>query len=145
MKKECTNCKQKKDINLFKIIPGKERQKTRYFHCSECSLINKKCTKCLKEKSLDKFDNLKTGKNCKHSNCKKSRSDMRKTQNISRPPKGTKKNCPKCQKELDESMFHSDKTSSTGLQTYWKNCGKEKTENWASTFDGYITRLFKEL
>jgi len=108
------------------------------------SQILKTCTSCNKDKTLDKFHKHKTGQYGRCCWCKVCRSSKRKTKKNPRPKSG-KFYCPKCQQNLDVSEFHADKSSDRGIQTYCKKCGKENTTRWASTFDGYITRLFKDL
>ncbi len=104
----------------------------------------KKCTRCEDEKSVTEFHLLKNGLYGRHSNCKTCRSEIRKGSQYDRQESGTKL-CPKCDQKLDVIQFHSDKTSTNGLQTYCKKCNRINNAKWVSTYDGYITKLYKDL
>lgn len=41
--------------------------------------------------------------------------------------------------------FHKDCTSKDGLQSYCIDCKKQIAKTWGSTFDGFLTLLYKDL
>lgn len=108
------------------------------------SKLSKNCIICEESKLFDNFHKNASGTYGYHNECKTCRSEKRKKINVPKPTIGTKK-CLKCENTYDISNFYCDKSNSTGLQTYCKDCCVENTKKWASTFDGFIKRLYKDI
>ncbi len=79
-----------------------------------------------------------------HPSCKLCRSIERKKIRVERPAEGTRK-CACCEVEKNISEYHSDKSSSTGLQTYCKDCQTQKTKKYTSTLNGFIKKIYKDM
>ena len=110
-------------------------------------MTTKSCNTCRETKPLDKFHLSKAGRQGRNNDCKQSRSEKRRALDFPRPESGTHL-CPRCEIEKDVKDFSADKSSSTGLQTYCKQCQKEmgveyKIKN--DNFETYISFLFKDL
>ena len=105
--------------------------------------MEKICSSCKNLLSLDKFHNLKTGKFGKHSHCKICRNSYRKKLNYKKPKEGKMK-CLKCNELKYVDCFYKDRSSTTGLQTYCKNCQKEKIYESQSKFEKYINLIFNK-
>jgi hypothetical protein len=106
--------------------------------------MSKICKECKLEKEFELYDVNKSGTHGYNNICKECRSKSRKILNFKAPEQGTKY-CVKCKLTLDISKFHKDKSNSTGLQTYCKDCGTENTKKWASSYDGYLKKLYKDV
>lgn len=102
------------------------------------------CTRCKQSKTLNAFHNDKNGKYGKNSYCKVCRSEKRKEKRYPRLKTGDRK-CPSCKEIKNVEHFASDSSSRTGLQTYCKSCQSKKIAQWTSTFDGYMTKTYKDL
>jgi len=105
------------------------------------SIKTKSCKICNETKDVINFH--KNGISYMPS-CKSCRSEERKKNRYERPSDGLRK-CACCEIEKHISEFHSDKSSSTGLQTYCKDCQCEKSKKWASTLDGFIKKLHLDM
>lgn len=79
-----------------------------------------------------------------HPSCKPCRSIERKKIRVERPIEGVRK-CACCEVEKNISEYHSDKSSSTGLQTYCKDCQTQKTKKCTSTLNGFIKKIYKDM
>ena len=79
-----------------------------------------------------------------HPSCKPCRSIERKKIRFERPVEGVRK-CACCEVEKHISEYHSDKSSSTGLQTYCKHCQTQKTKKCTSTLNGFIKKIYKDM
>ncbi len=106
--------------------------------------MEKKCSRCKESKQLELYHVLKKGKHGRHSICKSCRSRTRKASRTPRPTGGAK-TCPKCKIRKEIDCYDSDRSSSTGLQTYCQTCQTLKYSRWASTLEGFATRLYKDL
>jgi len=104
-------------------------------------MTEKRCRSCGETKVLDFFHKNKNGELGRHNYCKLCRSSERKRLSYPRPNDGTS-HCPDCGETKDISMFSSDRSATSGLQTYCKACQRIRGICWASTFGGYITRVF---
>jgi hypothetical protein len=111
---------------------------------SDITETEKECKECCEIKSLDDFHKSKTGEFGRHNICCDCRSAERKSINIPKPTEGTNK-CSTCNEIKNVSEFDGDKSNSTGLQSCCKPCNRLKSAKWASTFDGHMTKLFKDL
>nr|QBK85865.1 MAG: uncharacterized protein LCMAC101_04600 [Marseillevirus LCMAC101] len=108
--------------------------------------MEKKCTSCQEVKSLDGFHKLKSGKYGRNAYCKVCRSEKRKEKaKILIPVEKDAKYCSKCKETKEISCFFKEKSMSDGCQTYCKICSKVNYAKWCSTFDGFITRIYKDL
>lgn len=104
-------------------------------------LPTKTCKTCKINKSVSDFHKNGT---TYHPCCKPCRALERKKIRYERPTEGVRK-CACCEKEKNISEFYSDKSSSTGLQTYCKDCQTEKMKKWGSTLDGFIKKLHLDM
>ena len=105
---------------------------------------SKTCKICNTLKGVENYHLNKSGLYGYHNECKDCRSKKRKELEYEAPLEGTKL-CPKCEQTLDISKFNKDKSNSTGLQTYCKECGTQNTKKWASSYDGYLKKLFLDI
>ncbi len=168
-KKYCTGCEKYHDITEFgrdnhkkggyasycKKVKNEYREKKKEENKRYKDVVDMvmKCTgKCGETKTLDKFDLAGSGKFGRHNKCKDCRSAENKELNYPRQETGTKicygEECigdDELGKEKDVSEFYSDKTAKDGLQTYCKDCQHVNTKAWASTFDGFIKKHFKDI
>ena len=103
----------------------------------------KQCTRCDRVQPLESYHRLKKGRFGRHAHCKTCRK-VKKKNKTTRPSTGFKQ-CPRCQTRQPISCFDSDKTAKGGLQTYCKKCRRTTYSQWASTLDGFSTRLFCDL
>jgi hypothetical protein len=106
--------------------------------------LEKTCSLCNILKSIDEFHKLKRGEYGRHSHCKCCRSKNRKEYSYERPKKGIMK-CAKCSKFKNISDYYTDKSSSTGLQSYCIECHKEKIYESQSKLNGYITKMLNKI
>ncbi len=106
--------------------------------------MEKLCSKCNEQKSIDKFHNLSTGKLGKHSHCKKCRSEYQKSLLYEKPINGKLK-CSKCHIIKTIDCYYKDRSSSTGVQSYCIMCLKEKIYESQSKLNGYIKKQIKIL
>ena len=97
----------------------------------------KVCTKCKIMKSLDEFNNLKSGVYGKHSNCKDCRKNYRKELSYKKPINGKIK-CEKCNIIKSVTEFYKDRSKSSGLQCYCILCQKEKVYESSSKLESYL-------
>ena len=95
----------------------------------------KTCTKCDKHKSLDDYHKLEKGSLGRHSVCKKCRSLLRKTKQIT--VSISEKKCLNCNKILEVKQFYKNKNSNDGLQSYCKSCHKFKISESNSKLDRF--------
>lgn len=101
---------------------------------------------CGKLLPLDDFSKLKKGKFGRHPYCKNCRSEHRKKLNYPRKTEGLKYcSGENCQKEKSVVEFDSQKSSLDGLQTYCKACRHLMSKEWASTLDGFLTKIFHDV
>jgi hypothetical protein len=108
--------------------------------------MGKTCTSCNETKSLDKFHKLKSGKYGRNAHCKVCRSKKRKElAKTLIPVEKDSKYCPKCKETKEISCFFLEKSMSDGHQTYCKDCSRVNYSKWCSSFDGFITKLYKDL
>jgi hypothetical protein len=105
---------------------------------------SKACNTCKVEKEFTSFNKSKSGRFGYMNVCKSCRKNHRLTLNFSSPAAGKRK-CPKCEVEKDVKEYYKDKHSSFGLQTYCKKCSIHNSQVWASTFNGFIKKLYKEI
>lgn len=105
------------------------------------AIKTKFCKSCNENKDVTNFH--KNGKTY-HPYCKLCRSIERKKNRFERPSEGIRK-CAGCKVEKDISYFHSDKSNSTGLQTYCKDCQTQKTKKCTSTLNGFIKKIYKDM
>jgi hypothetical protein len=108
---------------------------------TEKAIKTKICKICNLDKEVTNFHKNGT---TYHPSCKPCRALERKNLRYERPTDGQRK-CASCEIEKDISEFHSDKSSTTGLQSYCKDCQSEKSKKWASTLDGFVKRLHLDM
>lgn len=106
-------------------------------------ITSKICINCNENKGFDHYHASKSGRYGYANACKQCRSKHRKQFNYKPQTTGTKF-CIGCDNHKNVNQFYKDKTNTSGLQTYCKDCGTEKTKKWASTFDGFVKKLYKD-
>jgi hypothetical protein len=130
------------DCKAYKAKIRKERKE-------KLAKINKKvekkyCPGCDKYKTYAEFHVNISATDGLHKTCGECRSKERKQLDYKKPTEGTKY-CPGCKKTEDVSKFYADKSSTDGMQTNCKNCHRKTMQKWASTFHGFLTKLFNDL
>jgi hypothetical protein len=105
---------------------------------------SKDCNDCQKNKPFSEFNKSKAGRHGYMNVCKPCRKQHRTQLNFPAPTTGTRQ-CPRCQVVKEVKDFYKDIHSSFGLQTYCKLCSVHNSQVWASTFDGFIKKLYKEI
>nr|QBK88574.1 MAG: uncharacterized protein LCMiAC01_02510 [Mimivirus LCMiAC01] len=107
-------------------------------------MTRKKCNICNKNKTLNEFSKNASGRFGRHNECKKCRHIKRTKLNYARI-KNTTKICSICGDEQNVDEFHTDKYAKDGLQSECKSCRKKISHKWASSLNGNITILYKDL
>lgn len=98
----------------------------------------------MNEKDFSCFNKSKSGRHGYNNTCKPCRTKHRKSLTFEAPTSGTRE-CKKCNTKKDVKDFYKDKHSSFGLQTYCKLCSVHNSQVWASTYDGFMKKLYKEV
>lgn len=106
--------------------------------------LTKTCKICELDLPLSSFHKNRSGKHGRHNECKRCRATSRKIVVTDRPVNGLKF-CSKCKEKKNVQQFYSDKSSSDGLQTYCKECQHKMTGKWASTLDGFATKIYHDI
>ena len=106
---------------------------------------SKVCSICNVDKPLEDFTKLKAGKYGRNSQCKNCRNAKRKAVQYSRPPDTTLVQCGRCNRTLTAESFNADRSSTTGLQTYCRDCHKKEIYEITSTFNGFLSKLVANL
>lgn len=107
--------------------------------------VKKRCTgECNELKSLIEFHVNKGGLFGKQTECKTCRSTERRELNYLAKTEG-EKYCNGCETNHPVDEFDKDRRNSNGLQTYCRKYQKINNAKWKSTFNGFLTNLFKDL
>lgn len=106
---------------------------------------SKICSICNVDKPLTEFTKLKAGKYGRNSQCKNCRKEKRKATQYDRPPDTTLVQCVRCNRTLTAESFNTDRSATTGLQTYCRDCHKKEITDIASTFNGFLSKLVANL
>jgi hypothetical protein len=107
-------------------------------------MSSKICNNCNKDKLFTEYNKSKSGRYGYMNVCRECRKEHRRTLNFTAPETGSKL-CQQCNTVKDVNDFYKDKSSSFGLHTYCKMCSVYNTQVWASTYDGFIKKIYTEI
>lgn len=155
LEKHCPKCDETKNSSMFSKDSRKNDGLQGY--CKQCKKtqatknskekvpLKKTCRICEESKLISGYNKSLSGKYGLSNECKECRSINRRKLDISAKTTGTKV-CPSCDKELHVNKYNKDKSIiRDGLQSCCKECQKIRGVKWASTFDGFIKKLFGDI